>query len=102
MFGFALSSFLGGLTDSPPSWWICALVAWGIVAVLGVCKVDLSAKVLGALVALEFLVVIVYDLLALTAAPEGITAQSLAPSGQDTVQLGGVGGWIRRTHGFTL
>lgn len=88
MFGFALSSFLGGLTDSPPSWWICALVAWGIVAVLGVCKVDLSAKVLGALVALEFLVVIVYDLLALTAAPEGITAQSLAPSGLFTAGVG--------------
>ena len=88
MFGFALSSFITGLSGAEPAWWICALGAWAVVAVLGVCKVDLSAKVLGALVALEFLVVIVYDLISVAAAPEGITAASLAPSGLFTAGVG--------------
>ena len=90
MFGFALSSFITGLTGAEPAWWACALGAWVVVAALGVNKVDLSAKVLGALVALEFLVVIVYDLISVAAAPEGITAASLAPSGLFTagVEIG--------------
>ncbi|CEA07339.1 Amino acid permease [Arthrobacter saudimassiliensis] len=79
MFGFALSSFLGGVTGSDVPWWACALAAWLIVGLLGVNKVDLSAKVLGVLVALEFLVVIVYDVAALGAAPEGLSTQSLMP-----------------------
>ena len=88
MFGFATSSFITGLTGAEPAWWLCALGAWAVVAVLGINKVDLSAKVLGALVALEFLVVIVYDLISVTAAPEGITVSSLAPSGLFTAGVG--------------
>ena len=88
MFGFAASSFITGLTGAEPSWWLCALAAWAVVAVFGVNKVDLSAKALGALVALEFLVVIVYDLLSVAAAPEGISAASLAPSGLFTAGVG--------------
>lgn len=88
MFGFALSSFIAGLTGAEPAWWLCALAAWVVVAVLGVNRVDLSAKVLGALVALEFLVVIIYDLLSVAAAPEGVSAASLAPSGLFTAGVG--------------
>ena len=88
MFGFATSSFITGLTGAEPAWWLCALGAWAVVAVLGVNTVDLSAKVLGALVALEFLVVIVYDLLSVAAAPEGISTATLAPSGLFTAGAG--------------
>lgn len=48
--------------------------------VLGVNRVDLSAKVLGALVALEFLVVIIFDVVSFAVAPEGVTAATLNPT----------------------
>jgi amino acid transporter len=73
LFGFVLSSFLGGLFGIALSWWVCALIAWVAVGIMGVNRVDLSAKVLGVLVVLEFLVVIVYDVVAVGAAPEGLS-----------------------------
>ena len=79
LFGFALSSFVGGATGADVPWWLCAAAGWIVVALLGINKVDLSAKVLGVLVALEFLIVIVYDVLALDVAPEGLSGQSLEP-----------------------
>lgn len=79
LFGFALSSFLAGTAGLSVSWWLCALTGWTVVALLGINKVDLSAKVLGVLVLLEFLVVVVYDVLALGTAPEGLSGQSLEP-----------------------
>ena len=67
---------------------MCALAAWVVVGVMGINRVDLSAKVLGIVVAAEFLVVIVYDVLALGTAPEGITADGLVP---DQLFASGVG-----------
>lgn len=79
MFGFVLSSFLAGQFNVEIAWWVCALMAWVLVGVLGVLRVDLSAKVLGVIVALEFAIVLVYDLMGLGAAPEGISADGLLP-----------------------
>ncbi|WP_349238358.1 APC family permease [Arthrobacter sp. Helios] len=79
LFGFALSSFVGGATGAEVPWWLCAGAGWIVVALLGINKVDLSAKVLGVLVVLEFLIVVVYDVLALNVAPEGLSGQSLEP-----------------------
>jgi amino acid transporter len=42
-------------------WWLCALVAWAIVAVLGVLRVDLNSKVLAVLLTLEVALLLVYD-----------------------------------------
>ena len=80
MFGFALADFLTTTFGLSTPWWVCALIGWAVVAILGVNKVDLSAKVLGIVVACEFLVVIVYDVLALKVAPEGISTESLQPA----------------------
>ncbi|WP_372698854.1 APC family permease [Arthrobacter sp. JSM 101049] len=80
LFGFALSSFLANLAGLEIPWWVCSLGGWLLVGILGINKVDLSAKVLGILVALEFLVVIVYDIFAFGAAPEGVSSASLEPS----------------------
>lgn len=88
MFGFVLSSFLEGVVGISLSWWVCALIAWALVGLMGINRVDLSAKVLGIVVALEFIVVIVYDAMALGAAPEGITADGLVP---DQLFAAGVG-----------
>ncbi|MGD6980309.1 MULTISPECIES: APC family permease [Citricoccus] len=88
LFGFALSSFLEGTAGISLPWWVCALAAWVVVGVMGVNRVDLSAKVLGIVVAAEFLVVIVYDVLALGTAPEGVTADGLVP---DQLFASGIG-----------
>ncbi|MFF5791981.1 APC family permease [Paeniglutamicibacter sp. NPDC012692] len=88
MFGFALADFLGTSLGLPVPWWVCALIGWAVVAILGVNKVDLSAKVLGIVVACEFLVVIVYDVLAFKVAPEGISTESLQPASLFTAGAG--------------
>ncbi len=56
----------------------------------GVNRVDLSAKVLGVLVALEFLVVIVYDIVCLAVAPEGISAVTFSPESLFVPGIGAV------------
>lgn len=79
MFGFVFSSFLEGMFGIALSWWVCALIAWVAVGLMGITRVDLSAKVLGIVVALEFIVVIIFDAMSLGAAPEGITADGFVP-----------------------
>ncbi|WP_313817523.1 APC family permease, partial [Citricoccus sp.] len=79
MFGFALSSFLAGVAGLSVPWWVCALAAWVVVGLMGINRVDFSAKVLGIVVALEFLVVIIFDVMSFGAAPEGVTADGLVP-----------------------
>lgn len=88
MFGFATSSFLEGTFGIAVPWWASALGAWVLVGVLGLYRVDFSAKVLMGVVALEFLVVCVYTVLGLRAAPEGVSAAGLLP---DQLFASGVG-----------
>ncbi|PRA05863.1 amino acid permease [Arthrobacter sp. MYb229] len=70
LFGFAAASFASGLLGSTIPWWVMALVAWILVGALGMNRVDFSVKILGFVVALEFLVVIVYDAMTFAVAPE--------------------------------
>lgn len=79
MFGFSAAAAVSGWTGLDVPWWAAAAVGWLIVAILGVNNIDLSAKVLGVLVALEFAVVIVVAALSLGNAPEGISAQGVLP-----------------------
>ncbi|SMX84778.1 MULTISPECIES: APC family permease [unclassified Brevibacterium] len=79
MFGFVFSSFLDSLFGLQVSWWICALVAWAIVGLMGISRVDFSAKVLGIIVGTEFLVVIVFDIIGFAHSPEGVTADGMLP-----------------------
>ncbi|MGO1472881.1 MAG: APC family permease [Flaviflexus sp.] len=88
IFGFALSSLLATLASVEVAWWICALVGWAIVAVLGVSAVDFSAKVLGVLVVLEFVIVIVVNFFSFQNAPEGISTATIEPSNFIGVGLG--------------
>ncbi|MEA5456164.1 APC family permease [Sinomonas sp. JGH33] len=80
LFGFTVSSLVSERFGIDVPWWIPVLACIAVVAVLGVNRVDLSAKVLGALVALEFLVVIVYDVVSFAVAPEGVSAEPLSPA----------------------
>lgn len=70
MFGFAASSFANSMMGTAIPWWATALVAWALVGLLGVNRVDFSVKVLGIVVAAEFLVVIIYNVMAFVVSPE--------------------------------
>ncbi len=80
MFGFQVSLFIESKTGWASPWWVCVLVGVVIVGVMGINRVDLSAKVLGVLVALEFLVVIVFDVVAFANPAEGFSAAPVSPA----------------------
>lgn len=79
MFGFQMSLFLESKTGWVSPWWLWVLLGIVVVGIMGVNRVDLSAKVLGVLVALEFLVVIVFDVIAFASPAEGMTADPITP-----------------------
>lgn len=63
-----------------PPWWVVALVAWAIVAALGVQHVDINGKVLAVLLVTEISVIVVYSIADLVhPAAGGITLTTLAP-----------------------
>ncbi|MDZ5076400.1 APC family permease [Nesterenkonia sp. HG001] len=79
VFGFAASSIVGDLFGITAPWWACALVGWLVVGLLGVNRVDLNAKVLAVIVALEFVIVVAVSLLSFSVAPEGVTVEAFMP-----------------------
>lgn len=74
LFGFATASFVNSMAGTNLPWWACALGCWVIVGFLGMNRVDFSAKVLGIVVGLEFLVVIIFDAVAFSQAPQGVSS----------------------------
>jgi len=80
MFGFQMSMLISEKTGMDIPWWIPVLVCIAIVGWMGVNRVDLSAKILGVLVALEFVVVIVFDVVAFTVPTSGFSTAPLDPS----------------------
>lgn len=78
LLGILASAFMEGIVGVSVSWAICALVAWAIVAFLGYRQVDLSLKVLAVLVAGEFLIVILFDIMALVKGGTGATGTPLS------------------------
>lgn len=79
LFGFSLSTAILAWTSLQVPWWLCALAAWGLVALAGVRNVHMTARVLGVLVVLEFLVVIVVMGISALNAPEGLSTATLRP-----------------------
>lgn len=87
-FGYYTSLVLDGLGITV-AWWQLAIPAIVLIAVLGYRSVDLSAKVLGTLMVLEFLVLIVFDVIVV--AQKGASAfptQSFEPSVVTSGSLG--------------
>ncbi|MCM0676193.1 APC family permease [Micromonospora phytophila] len=60
--GAAAAPVLDRLFGVAPAWWLVALVAWAIVAVLGLLRVDINGLVLAALLVAEIVVILVFDL----------------------------------------
>lgn len=79
LFGFSLSTAISAWTSWQVPWWLCALAAWAVVGLAGVRRVNMTARVLGVLVALEFLAVIVVMGIAMVNAPEGLSTSTLEP-----------------------
>jgi amino acid transporter len=72
LLGFQVSTELKARWSIDTPWYLWVFVAIVIVAILGVNRIDFSAKILGILVALEFIVVIIFDVTGFMKAPDGI------------------------------
>ena len=90
LLGYQVSSLLDAKFGWNLPWWLPIFVCIAIVAIFGVNRVDLSAKVLGVLIACEFIVVIVYDIAAFAVSPEGVSGQALTPSALFVPGIGAV------------
>jgi len=89
--GFAASEPLKRFFDIEPKWWVVALVCWGIVAILGLLRVDINSKVLALLLTLEIVIVLVYDFADLAKPAEGgITFDTLQPNNLFVTGFGAV------------
>ncbi|MDG4832995.1 APC family permease [Solwaraspora sp. WMMD1047] len=78
--GAAAGPLLGSWFGWSLSWWVIALAAWSVTAVLGLSRVELNGRVLAVLLLAEVAVIVVYSLASL-AHPAGgvVSVQALAP-----------------------
>jgi amino acid transporter len=86
-----------------PTWWVIALVAWAIVAILGVLRVDVNGKVLALLLCSEIVIILIYDFSYL-AKPAGgtIAMDTLLPNNLFGAGIGAAGAVLVLTFlGFT-
>ncbi|MBX6764396.1 MAG: APC family permease [Rubrobacteraceae bacterium] len=80
LLGVALGSFMSGRLGIDAPWWVWVLLAWAVIAVLGVLQIDLNARVLAVLLTLEVLAVALFDLAVLAKpGPEGLTTIGFNP-----------------------
>ncbi|MDO5051841.1 MAG: APC family permease [Pseudoclavibacter sp.] len=79
LFGFTISDWLATRFGVETPWWMWVFAGIVVVGALGVNRVDLSARVIVVLVGLEFLAVVVFDVLAFVVAPEGANPAPLTP-----------------------
>ncbi|NJP32531.1 APC family permease [Micromonospora thermarum] len=87
--GAAAEPVLDRLFGVTAAWWLVALVAWAIVAVLGLLRVDINGLVLAALLVAEIAVILVFDLGQLGNPAGGqVSFAALAP---DNLLVPGVG-----------
>ncbi len=78
--GFEVSVILSTYAGIDVQWWIPALIAVVVVGVLGWLKIDLNAKVLGVLLVIECVLVVVFDIAAVSEpGPEGLSFQAFNP-----------------------
>lgn len=85
--GIAAEPVLDRLFGGHPHWWVVALVAWALVGVLGLLRVDINGLVLAVLLITEIAVIVVYDLAQLTH-PAGGTVSAAALSPENLVVPG--------------
>ncbi|MEU8263923.1 APC family permease [Micromonospora sp. NPDC048999] len=98
--GAAAEPVLDRLFGGSPAWWVVALVAWALVAVLGVLRVDVNALVLAVLLLAEITVILVFDLGQVTHPAGGsVSFANLSPGNLLVPGFGAV--LVLATTGFT-
>ncbi|MEU8106108.1 APC family permease [Nonomuraea muscovyensis] len=81
-FGAAATPLLERWAGVTPPWWAVSLVAWALVALLGLMRVDLNGRLLAVLLTAEVAVILLFDAADLVASgPAGLSAQALSPGG---------------------
>ncbi|MFD5426340.1 APC family permease [Streptomyces sp. NPDC127084] len=87
--GFEISGLLATHLGLTVAWWIPALAAAVLVAVLGWLKIDLNAKALGVLLVIECTLVVAFDAAALVEpGPEGLSFAAFDPGSLTGAGLG--------------
>ena len=87
LLGGTAAALLGG------PWWSWALAAWALVAALGVRHIHLSARVIGAVLAVELALILALDIVSFTHPAEpGGPGGVLTPLSPDQLLVDGVGG----------
>jgi amino acid transporter len=91
IFGLLVSGELASRFNVKVEWWVCALAAWLVVAILGLLRVDVNSMVLGVLLLLELALVLVFDVVDL-AHPAGghVSFATLSPSSLPLAAMGAV------------
>lgn len=90
IFGVVVSGFVASHFGVTVPWWAVVFVTIAIIAVMGVNRINLSAMVLGVLVALEFVMVIIFDIAAFSNPAESFTVQPILPATLFTSGIGAV------------
>lgn len=81
IFGVMLSGLLQEKAHVSVAWWVCALGAWLVVAILGLLRVEINSRVLALLLLLELAIVIVFDVANLGHPYQGhVSFSTLSPS----------------------
>jgi amino acid transporter len=79
--GAAAAPLLEQWFDIKLTWWVIALVAWALVAILGVLRVDINGKVLAVLLLSELAIILIYDVVFLLNPADGkISVETLQPN----------------------
>ncbi|HWV86199.1 MAG TPA: APC family permease [Capillimicrobium sp.] len=89
LFGVAMGAFASDKLGIDFAWYTWCFIAMGVIAILGVLRIDLNARVLAVLLILEVLVVALFDLAILAdPGPQGITATGFSPAVATETALG--------------
>ncbi|WP_047865687.1 APC family permease [Rubrobacter aplysinae] len=81
LFGVAFGSSMSSILGITAPWWLWCLMCIGIIATLGVLRIDLNARVLAVVLVLEVLIVALFDLSILAEpGPQGFSLLGFDPT----------------------
>lgn len=86
LFGAVAAGTFEGILGISAPWWVWSAIALVVTAILGYRQIDLSAKILGVLVAIEYIVVLILD--AAIVAKGGDSGLSMASFSMDALTSG--------------
>ncbi|MDP4510781.1 APC family permease [Nonomuraea turcica] len=79
-FGAATTPLIERWAGLTPPWWVVSLIAWALVAALGVMRVDVNGRLLAVLLTAEVAAILLFDLAdLLNPAPAGFSMEALSP-----------------------